>query len=318
MIPKHIFLVGLLLLIGPLCLQAQMFASFLDAFDAISDQPVFLLSNDIEEEIPDGGHLQGIQVRGNKVFISGSSNEFGYLAMFNGDQTKLDFIGIKQLSEKPFTHAGGMQLSGQWLAVGCEDPVGKETSLVVLQDVSNGSVLAGKPSYVLNREGKKKLATAGAVALLHRKDHFLLAVASWDAATIDLYTSNHLYPIKEDFEMSKWTTWDKETSRHKNWIDKKTLAYQNIQLFEDTSGIFLVGMAMNNKGQHVADVFMVNPEKDRYDMLTKVRSRTFKLPGSASFRNGSGLVQDGNRLSLWAVGKHLKPKTFVAVFPSKN
>jgi hypothetical protein len=302
MTPKY-FLVCVFQVAINLPLIAQTSTSFLDAFDAISDQPIFLLSDEITTDIPEGGHLQGIQVSGNKIFISGSSNEYGYVSIFKGNQTSLEFIGIKQLSEKPYTHAGGIQISNQWLAVGCEDSEGKETSLVVLQDVSNGSAIAGKPTYVLKREGKKKLATAGAVALLKRKDHFLLAVASWDAATIDFYSSNHTYPSKEDFEFKQWTTWDRETSRHKGWIDKKSPAYQNIQLFEDSCGIFIVGMGMNNKGQHVADVYSVEAEKDKYDMLTKVRSRTFKLPGSASFRNGSGIVKDG-------------PKTFVAMFPT--
>ena len=297
-------------------LIAQPSTTFLDAFDAISDQPTFLMSDQISAEIPKGGHLQGIQVSGDKVFISGSSNDQGYLAIFKGHETKLSFIGLKVLSEEPFTHAGGFQVEHNWLALGCEDPVAKKSSIVVLQNVENGSAIAGKPSYVLRREGQKKLATAGAIGMLKREGHFLLAVASWDAATIDFYTSNHLYPSKANFEFSKWTTWDKETSRHKGWIDKKTLSYQNIQLFEDETAIYLAGTGINSKGKQIADVFRIDEKKDKYDMMVKVRSREFSLPGSASFRNGAGFVKDGDNLSLWTIGKHLKPKTFVAVFPT--
>ncbi|MFT5279905.1 MAG: hypothetical protein ACI9P8_001544 [Bacteroidia bacterium] len=317
MTPKYILLT-LFILASSLSIKAQSSNWFLDAFDAILDQPTFLMSDEITADVPKGGHLQGIQVSGNKVFISGSSNDQAYLAVFKGHETKLSFIGLKVLSEKPYTHAGGFQIDQNWLAVGCEDPVGKKASLVVMQEVSNAAALAGKPSYVLQREGQKKLATAGAVALLKREDHFLLAVASWNAATIDFYTSNHLYPSKEDFEFSKWTTWDKETSRHRGWVDKKAISYQNIQLFEDSSGVYLIGTGINSKGSQLADVFSIDSKKDKYDMMVKVRGRVFNLPGSASFRNGAGFVKDGDKLSLWTIGKHLKPKTFVAVFPSKN
>ena len=292
--------------------------SFLDAFDEISDQPVFLMSNEINADIPERGHLQGIQVVGTRVFISGSSNEQGYIAVFKGDGVKLDYLGIKTLSEKPFTHAGGFQIEGNWMAVGCEDPVGMKQSMVILQDVTNSRTISGTPAYVLKRDGIKKLATAGAVGLIIRKDHFLLAVASWDAHTIDFYTSNHTYPSKSDFEFTFWTTWDKETSRHKGWANKRVPAYQNIQLFEDGSGLYLVGTGIDTKGRHLADAYYIDPKKDKYDMLTKVRSREFHLPGSASFRNGAGIVQSDGKLSLWAVGKHLKPKTFVVVFPAKE
>lgn len=315
MTPKCLLFILALQAIG-LGLNAQSTLSFLNAFDAISDQPTFLMSDEISGEVPNGGHLQGIQVSGDKVFVSGSSGDQGYLAIFKGHETKLSFIGLKVLSKKPFTHAGGFQIEHNWLAVGCEDPIAKKSSIVVMQNVENGSAIAGTPSYVLKREGEKKLATAGAIGLLKREDHFLLAVASWDVATIDFYVSNHLYPSKEDFEFSRWTTWDKATTRHKEWVDKKTLSYQNVQLFEDPSGIYLAGTGINSKGKQIAHVFRIDEKKDKYDMMVKVRSREFNLPGSASFRNGAGFVKDGDKLSLWTIGKHLKPKTFVAVFPA--
>lgn len=301
----------------PFCF-AQESIWFLDAFDDIANQPVYLMSEEIAAEVPDGGHLQGIQAVGNRVFISGSSHSTGYLAIFKGEGVKLGFLGIKILSEKPFTHAGGMQVSNNWLAVGCEDPLGKKKSMVVLQDVTNSRSLAGTPSYALNREGNKNLATAGAVGLLKRDKHFLLAVASWDSRTIDFYTSNHLYPTKSDFEFTYWTTWDSDLADRKEWVDKRFIAYQNIQLFEDGTGIYLVGTGTDTKKRHVADVFELKTDTKKFGMLTKLRNREFRVKGSASFRNGAGLVQDGEKLSLWTVGKHLKPKTFVAVFPAKD
>ena len=74
---------------------AQVNIWVLDAFDAIAEQPVYLMSDEIDSQVPEGGHLQGIQAVGKRVFISGSSSAKGYLAIFGGDGTKLNFLGIK-------------------------------------------------------------------------------------------------------------------------------------------------------------------------------------------------------------------------------
>ena len=101
-------------------------------------------------------------------------------------------------------------------------------------------------------------------------------------------------------------------------LTKSKRSIHNTQLFEDASGIYLVGTGINRKGAHTADVFHIDAKVSKYDMMTKVRSQRFSLPSSVSFRNGAGFVQDGDKLSLWTVGKHLKPHTSVAVFPSEK
>jgi hypothetical protein len=95
---------------------------------------------------------------------------------FSQNEKGMQFLGIKRLGEKPLSHAGGFQLAGNWLAIGIEDPVGRNESQVLLIDVSTSKTLNAPPVHVLNRRGQAGRSTAGAVALLRRKDHFLLAV----------------------------------------------------------------------------------------------------------------------------------------------
>ena len=225
---------------------------------------------------------------------------------------QIDLLGIKPISQKPLNHAGGIQITDQWLAVGCEDPGSKQRSIIALQDISSAEALAKPPTHDFEREGKPKVSTAGAVGLLKRKDHFLLAVATWDALTIDFYRSNHSDPAKPDFEFTKWTTWDARMAKRKGWIEKKTRPYQNIQLFEDATGVYMVATA--NTKSNVADVFLINPQSDIFSMMKKVRSRSFELPEGVSFRNGAGLMFDGERAELWSVGRTLHRGTKVSVF----
>jgi hypothetical protein len=141
-----------------------------------------------------GGHLQGIQLYNETLFVSGSSKEFGYLGLFQKLGDDFRFIGLKKLATDPLNHAGGFQIADNWLAVGLEDPVGKRESIVQLIDVSSFQKLQGPPVYTLRRKGDYQFSTAGAVALLKRKDHFLLAIGTWDCRTIDFYISNSLDP----------------------------------------------------------------------------------------------------------------------------
>jgi hypothetical protein len=258
--------------------------------------------------------LQGIQSVADKIYVSGSSSDQGYLGVYKRDGNTVRFLGIKTRSENPYTHAGGFQVSDEWLAIGCENAKKKMGSLVVLQKIGSAAALAQKPSFTMERTGDKKVSTAGSVAILKRKDHFLLAVGTWDCATMDLYISNHSDSEKEDFNFTHWTTWEAATTRHRNWVDRKWMAYQNIQLFEDSGGVYLVATGKSGRSDQVADVFLLDPEKDRYEMLTKIRHRVFELPPTVSFRNGAGMVRNNGIMQLWAVSNSIAPKTMLAVF----
>jgi hypothetical protein len=264
-----------------------------------------------------GGHLQGVQVYNGTLIVSGSSNTFGYLAFSQLVGEEFKFLGIKKLAKGPFNHAGGFQIAENWLAVGVEDPLGKRQSIIQLIDLSSFKNISAPPVYTLQRKGEWKYSTAGAVGLLKRKNHFLLAVGSWDCTTIDFYQSNHLSPKSEDFQFDKWTTWDSREAIRKSWTTKNFGDYQSLQLTEDATGIYISGFYKTRNGLDKVDVFQINVGSDPYNMMQKVATYSVQSSGDVTFRNGGGFAQFLEVPSVIAIGHHLYPKLRVQVFPIK-
>ncbi|MFT5920346.1 MAG: hypothetical protein ACI9FU_002164 [Granulosicoccus sp.] len=262
-----------------------------------------------------GGHLQGIQLHNETLIVSGSSKDFGYLGLFQKLGEGFRFIGLKKLATDPFNHAGGFQIAENWLAVGLEDPVGRRNSIVQLIDVSSFEKLQAAPVYTLRRKGQYQFSTAGAIALLKRKDHFLLAVGTWDCKTIDFYVSNNLNPYSNDFEFEKWTTWDSREAVRRKWIDKKYGSYQNLQLTQDSTGVYITGFCSASNGSNRADVFQMNYDADPYTLIQKVASYTVQCSGDVTFRNGSGFATYDGKPSIIAVGHDLSPEMQFQMFP---
>ena len=262
-----------------------------------------------------GGHLQGVQLHNATLFVSGSSREFGYLASFQKLGTDFRFIGLKRLATDPLNHAGGFQIAGNWLAIGLEDPIGRRESIVQLIDISSFEKLQAPPAYTLRRKGEYQFSTAGAVALIKRKDHFLLAVGTWDCRTIDFYISNGTDPYAMDFTFEKWTTWDSREAIRRKWTDRKFGSYQNLQLTEDSTGVYITGFCRSGNGSDRADVYRMDTDADPYTMMQKVASYTVQCSGGVTFRNGSGFAMFNGRPSIIAVGHDLAPEMEFQIFP---
>lgn len=146
-------------------------------------------------EVPVGGHLQGIQkttILGKPfIVISGSSNTESYLALVELDGDAGCVIAIEPLRQRPFKHAGGIQVCGDYLAVGIEDDKTRNVSTVWILKVSELlQTTRAKPTIEIERRGAYERATAGAVALAQVQGRHLLCVGTWDSATIDIYRSN--------------------------------------------------------------------------------------------------------------------------------
>lgn len=264
-----------------------------------------------------GGHLQGVQIHNGTLIVSGSSKEFGYLAFFQLLKGEFKFLGIKKLAQKPLNHAGGFQVSDNWLAVGVEDPQGKRESIIQIIDISTFENISAPPVYTLQRKGEWKYSTAGAVALLKRKDHFLLAVGSWDSTTIDFYRSNSLDPNSESFEFERWTSWDSREAIRKNWISKSYSSYQSIQLTEDKSGVYISGFHKTGNGSNQVDVFHIKTDADPYTMMQKNATYSVQCSHDVTFRNGGGFSNFFDIPSILAVGHNLFPKARIQIFPIK-
>lgn len=301
----------LLLMISVKC-SAQPLAN---AKETLSVQATAYSVSVPEQATLTGGHLQGIQLHEGRLYVSGSSSTTAYLAIFALSGKDFQFIGIKKLGSDPLSHAGGFQLTENWLAIGIEDPQGKRHSVIQLIDVSAAETLKNPPVFTLDRRGEYKFSTAGAVGILKRNDHFLLAVGTWDCTTIDFYRSNHLDPYAADFTFERWTTWDSRAAVRKDWSDRDLVSYQNIQLTEDSAGIFLTGFGRAGNGADKADVFRLRPDTDQYLLLQKVGSYTVQCAGDVTFRNGAGFGDLDGARCIVAVGRSLSPKMHFQVFP---
>jgi hypothetical protein len=319
-----------------------------------SKETLAIESHGFELAVPEqvdlkGGHLQGIQLLNGTLVVSGSSEKFAYLGLFEMLEGAFRFVGIKKLAEDPLSHAGGFQIADNWLAVGIEDPQRKRRSIVQLIDVSSFKTISAPPAHTLRRKGEYKLSTAGAVALVLRKDHFLLAVGTWDCTTIDFYKSNHLNPYGEDFRLQRWTSWDSRQAVRKNWSSKTYGSYQNLQLTEDSTGLYITGFCRSTNGLDRADVYRLNtgsieacianerrasngsPDlrptnanqpriqyaniNNPYELLQKVASYSVQCSGEVTFRNGAGFASYKNEPSIIAVGHDLYPRIQLQIFP---
>lgn len=288
-----------------------------DAEETLSIESKSFILDVPEQTDLKGGHLQGIQLFNGTLIVSGSSQQFGYLCVFQKLGNEFRYLGLKPLARQPLNHAGGFQLTENWLAIGLEDPKSKRKSVIQLIDVSSFKSISGPPVYSLEREGDVKMSTAGAVALLKRKDHFLLAVGTWDCTTIDFYRSNGLDPYADGFDFVLWTHWDSREAKRKDWTSKEFGNYQNLQLTEDSTGMYITGFGRTKNGTNMADVFLLHPELDPYRLMQKTASFSVQCKGEVTFRNGAGFTQFDGKPAIIAVGHDLCPKMQVQIFPVK-
>lgn len=240
---------------------------------------------------------------GGKQFaiLSGSSDSGSYLVLAAIEDSTARIMSLKRLLSRPFKHAGGFQVFGDYLAVGIEDNDAKNTSKIWILESSQ---LLGsgklKPIVEIERRGAYKRTTAGAVAIAKRHGRHLLLVATWDSATIDIYTSNGKALRDPACKFRLDETWEANGADRSNWIDQHYAAYQNINLVVDKGGgVFMVGFARTG-GDNVADIFELKleesvPTAKRFEKLGR---RVFQCR-TTDFRAGSGLaITDSNELVI--------------------
>ncbi len=275
----------------------------------ISETPRAILCDSGGFDVPRGGHLQGIQqaVIGGRPFLvlSGSASAESYLALVALDGSMGRVVAIKRLLARPFKHAGGFQVCGDFLAVGIEDDNTKMTSRVWILRLAELLQAAGpKPLVEIERTGAYQRATTGAVAMARVRDRHLLCVGTWDSATIDVYVSNARALDDPACAFAFHETWDAGSADRSDWSDRDYASYQNLNLVVDTNdAVFLIGFARAGAAD-VMDVFELRMEASVpvERRLRKVMRRA--LHGrETSFRHGSGLViADANTVAVLACG----------------
>jgi len=259
--------------------------------------------------VPPGGHLQGIQqatIAGEPfVILSGSAARESYLALIALADSAERVTAIKPLLSRPFKHAGGFQVCGDYLAVGIEDDNTKDTSKIWILKLPHLLEAARlRPIIEIERRGAYKRATAGAVGMTKVAGRHLLCVGTWDCDTIDIYLSNGRGLEDPACALVFRETWEAKQADRSQWSDRDFAAYQNINLVTDTSDrVFLLGFARTG-GSDVADVFELKfdasvPPERRLEKLQR-----FVLQGQeTSFRHGAGLViTDAQTLRILSCG----------------
>jgi len=246
--------------------------------------------------VPAGGHLQGIQqaaIAGRRfAVLSGSSATESYLTLIALEENTGRVVAIKPLLAKPFKHAGGFQVCGDYLAVGIEDDNARTASriwILRLSDLLRADTL--RPVIEIERRGAYQRATAGAVGMAQVSDRHVLCVGTWDSATVDIYVSNGKPLDDPACTFTFRETWDAGQADRSKWSDDDFASYQNLNLVVDTTDrVFLIGFAYTG-GKDVADIFALQMDTDvPVERRLEKRYRHIMHGQDTSFRHGAGLA----------------------------
>lgn len=272
----------------PVTLLAQQVDDVPAAFNQLNTEPkAIIIENELD--VPTfGGHLQGVQVVGNELYISGSSSTIAYVLV--ADLTGQRTTKLIELMEKPYKHAGGIQLSAPYMAVGIEDNDAKTRSKVCLYNYEEANLYKANPNMIIVREGEVKRYTAGAVGLLKTdEERYLMVVGNWDSRHWDFYEL------------------DTEAAKHRNAYSFAAPgdwgSYQSINLLQDDKAIYAIATYKENR-THKADLILVSNTGEFKPIMRKLQTKIFNTTSGADFGSAAGLQVDANgQLHLWTTSR---------------
>jgi hypothetical protein len=269
------------------------------AFNAV---PVHATSISIDRAgvvLPQGGHFQGIQrlprasyesreLRQSELLvITSSSDQQAYFVACAMEEDGLSGRAYSPvtMAMSPLRHAGGCQAVDHYLVAGIEDNDTNRVSEVQFWDFKRFPTRI--IPMTIPRSGPKYVSTAGAVGLTSINNGTVLAVATFNADTVDFYSSD-----ADPFKGSPFTyqfTWVKEGATKTDWIDQNFGAYQNINLITQAGGkLFMVGFD-HSGNEDFMDLFNVDLEADPSSALTKVAKKHMFCTNGCSFTYGAGI-----------------------------
>ena len=290
-----IAILGLLPILG----FGQQVKNVPEAFEALSSEPeIIFISNEIT--VPsDGGHFQGVQVieknGTEKLLISGSSLTKAYILQADLATQKTD--KLIYLMKEPYRHAGGIQVSEQYLAVGIEDNFNKTSSKVCLYNYRDANLSMAQPNVTIDRAGEAKRQTAGSTGLLAIDNDYLMVVSNWDSRNWDFYCID---PENSEQKMLE------SFAAPDDWA-----SYQSINLIMDEESIYAIGFHKKELVGY-ADLILVSKLETFEPIMEKVLTKTFNCKNEVDFGSAAGLQVDteGN-LHIW--GTQRDPLKQIAV-----
>lgn len=288
-------------------------------FEALDSQPVEITYRNRLNINNRGGHLQGVQFTGDKrhrfAVISGSSNRHSYLAVINVTRNN-EVLSVNRLFNRPFKHAGGIQIFRNLLVVGIEDNDAKDKSKVCIYDVANPEMSSPRPLVEIQREGEPLRSTAGCTGITEWNGKLLVVVGDWDTKNLDFYTSDEKKSRIGNFALNQ--SLRMADADRSDWIDKEWHAYQNINLFNDGGKLYLIGLGQNGKGENIADLYILNQNETSGFQPVKIGSRSFICTKGNSFRAGAGAMFTNGQLQIVSCSSHIERKSVLNVYSAKN
>lgn len=277
-------------------------------------------------------HQQGIQKNGDNGFVvSGSASATGYLYVANnGVITNVTTRPTLTASTNPplpqivkyndLNHFGGFQISGDILAVGCENAnlSPKGGSVVLFFRVSDLTSPTPMPLRLIERQYQ----TAGAVGICNYDNGWIVAVGNYNCERVDFYTITSNAGSVDGFvggELAWKGSWVGSEPLGPGSVDQTwptgSHSYQNLNLFyTKADGLWMIGMGQNGQGEDWADLYQITFDNQNGIMLVKSNNAHYYCSGGPGFINGSGFALDPTQQTLqaFAISKHMSSSSTVA------
>lgn len=285
----------------------------------IDIQPQIIICQNELEVNNQGGHLQGVQLLVKDdveyAIISGSSGTYAYYSVAKlGNHNEV--LSVNILMQKPFKHAGGIQIYQDLMVVGIEDNAAKDKSKVCIYQIKNPEIPPVKPLVMIARKGEPLRSSAGCAGITEMGNRYLVVIGDWDTKRLDFYLSDE-HHLKQDINaFDKVFTIDTEKIDRSGWSDKAWHAYQNINLLKDADGkLYLCGFGRNDQNENISDLFLVENDDLKEFRLKKLMSKTFNCKEGADFRSGAGIfLQPNGKLKVISCGSHINDSLILNVF----
>jgi len=277
---------------------------------------------------PYAEHIESIQrFKGNYLVFSGAESDAGdlFIAVLQGTGSgplgPLSGQVVKRvIVDSTLTHAGGLQISGDLLAIGAEAQCSlmqrvfggcSKRSQVFFFDVSDPMNPVKLPT-VIDRPGK----TAGAVGIGRQENgKWLVMVGDGDNNNIDIYLEG------DDGSFSLIASWSKYELLKDAGVAGGYKSYQNMNILLQSDGqIFIVCTALSSMimGSDYFDLFTVQPSEGRAT-ITMVSSKKATCHG-CTFAAGAGIYvnpENPSQMLGYASG-WLPSSNSLSSFPAKG
>lgn len=275
------------------------------AFDQLSTSPILTTIANKLNVPSEKGHFQGVQVieenDSQKLLISGSSLQTAYILEANLKTNKTS--KVIPLMSAPFRHAGGIQVSEPFLAVGIEDNFAKTISKVSLYHYQKNNLSKAIPNLTINRKGEAKKQTAGSTGLLTWHNQYLMVVSNWDSRGWDFYS---IAPQKKEQQLL-----------YSFAAPFSYPSYQSINLIKDKKAIYAVGFYKKELVNY-ADLVLVSKAKDFKPIMQIIASKSFNCTEEVDFNAAAGLQVDKmGKLQIWATQKYTDSQIAINTFSQK-